>query len=412
MAGPVGIPPSILQLPITSFGGAFQPGQILSGLIRGGPENLVLLLAGRELPLDPSANFVAGQRVNVEVVRQDEGMHLRLTPQPAPAAPPPPAAGISSPAPPTSQVGAALQEMLDAVLAKLNAPDATAHANALLPRALPATENAMRQFFSALVSRNDAGADLQLLQNALSQAASSGTLSPQGAELVALVSQFIATEESHLRAVLEHLARAGRPAEARIATAMAADTLQPELEALSQEIQSRLARVREEPDLIAFLRERGQARMFEQAVGRVLERFDNAQLHNLRSFDQPYLFLQLPVPPDSGLQRAEVHFLGRREGKGGAWRRDDATVAIDLSTTRLGDLWIGIDINRGVCSCTFRAREVDAVEAIRQNAPELVQGLENAGYPNASVRVVPWQRDRLGELSRLVRPMAGLNVRG
>ena len=90
----------------------------------------------------------------------------------------------------------------------------------------------------------------------------------------------------------------------------------------------------------------------------------------------------------------------------------DATVVLDLSMTRLGDLWIALTIARGRCSCRFRAANPAAVQAIRAERDGLIQALQSAGYPGAQVRVEPWDGDRLGEAAGLMRRFSGINVNG
>jgi hypothetical protein len=199
--------------------------------------------------------------------------------------------------------------------------------------------------------------------------------------------------------------------EARIALAIATGNFEALGESLRSDLEAQLSDLRRDDALLRFLEGSGQLRTFEQAVDRVLERFTGAQLQNLRSLELPYQFLEVPVASGSPFDRIQVHFFGEGRGKRG-FSRTDATVVLDLSMTRLGDVWIALSIARGRCTCRFRAANPAAVQAIRTGKDDLVRALAEAGYPGAQVRVEPWNGDRFNEAAALMRRFSGINVSG
>jgi Flagellar hook-length control protein FliK len=133
-------------------------------------------------------------------------------------------------------------------------------------------------------------------------------------------------------------------------------------------------------------------------------------MQNLRTFAAPYLFLDLPFPPDAPISRAQIHVFGEG-GRGRHFDRRNASITLDLSTPRLGDLWISLTITGGACTCVVRAAREATVAAITAATPELGQALAEAGYPDASVQVTSWSGNRLEETAQLMRRFSGLDVR-
>lgn len=126
--------------------------------------------------------------------------------------------------------------------------------------------------------------------------------------------------------------------------------------------------------------------------------------------DQSYLFLDLPFASGMPIREGRVHFFAEGRARDRGFDAKNATVALDLVTSRLGALWIVIRIFEGHCACRFCATSEAAVETLQSTAHELAQALDNAGYPNAAVQATLWDGDRLRETANLMRRFSGIDV--
>jgi flagellar hook-length control protein FliK len=177
-----------------------------------------------------------------------------------------------------------------------------------------------------------------------------------------------------------------------------------------QDVRTQIERLRQNDGFLGFLRQTGQQASFEQAAQRVLDRQTGGQLQNLRGQEAPYLFFEVPFPPTAPIRNAQVHVLGEGRGRKQRFDPQNTAVAIDLTTTRLGDLWISLAIHQGVCRCSIRARTPEIVRAIEAHASELTERLAVAGYRAAQVSASLWNGDRISEAVGLFARFAGVSV--
>ncbi len=375
-----------------------RPGHLFQAVVQGAAGKLTLQIANTSVPLQPGTGLQPGQQVQVEVRQGAEGMQLRVTPQP--------------PAPSTAQ-GAAPQmaPVLTTVLETLGLLRQAGAAAQMLPRGLPPVAAAVRDLLALFQHRASLGSDLERFVALARQAVRAGALPPdQTRGLEALLTRLVARNADGIEGALRAWVSQGGPMEAQMARALAEQGLDEALARLRGDLKALISQLRDNPDLLRFLRTAGTAREFEAIGDRLLTRLSGGELQNLRALDQPYFFVELPFGADSPIKHAQIHFFGEQAGKGNAFDRSDAMVAMDLSMTQLGDLWISLRVTQGRCFCTFGATAEAAIEAIEHASDELTQGLAEAGYPNAVVKVRPWNGDRFAEVSALVGRFAGLDV--
>ena len=305
-----------------------------------------------------------------------------------------------------------LRALIASVLELLDARVPTEIARPLVPAHLPLTQTAVRSLLTVLLVRSTLGDDLTLIRTLVSQAATAGAAPAGPAEAtLAALEQVLASDVSGLGELVRRLvSRAGHSVEGRLAHALETGEIDDLLEFVARDLRVQLSRLREDGLLTRFLEERGQLRGFQSAIDRVLERLAGAQVQNLRGGQQAYHFVELPMASDGPITRAQVHFFGEGRGKGRRFDGQDATVVLDVSTTRLGDLWVRLAIAGGRCACGFRTTSEEAARAIEAAAPELVQSLADAGYPGAEVHVAGWDGDRIRETVNLMSRFTGLNV--
>ena len=377
-----------------------RPGSAAQGTIEGAPDRLTLVVAGARVPLPKDTNFAPGQRVHVEVIETGKGLQLRLTPSPAEeGAQPRPAS-------------AALETIVAHVLETLGVPNQPETPTQVLPRALPQTDAAIRSVLSLFTRQATTGDDLQTIALVVSQAAANGTLPADVAgEAAALIARLVPRGSGDFQAVLRQWGRAPRAVEAEIAQAISTGRLESLTGTLRADLRAVLSQLRANEGLASHLQAKGQLNTFQSAVDRALDRISSGQLQNLRSLEQPYIFFEVPFPPGAPLREARVHVFHEGRGtKHGAEGRN-ASVTLDLSTTKLGDLWITLQLTDGHCGCRVAATSETTVEAIEAAREELVNAIEGAGYARATVHVDLWDGDRLRETAHLMRRFSGIDVR-
>lgn len=408
-----------------------RAGAVLKATVEGAPGRLAAVSSGLRVPLPESAAFEPRQPVLIEVRDSPRGLQLVVRPAPqapvAQQAPPAPAqqpdlagllrvvaqalesAGVSVPAEVAAETVPPSLPQSPPVLTQFFAPFSASTAAALADDWAALGDIAARALAAGALSRREAGV-LARRADALTDAArrpsarnaatiEAGPARGQG-EAVPL--------EARIAAALAGAREEAVPLESKIAAALASPNAPKALEELFQsDVRALLSRLRHDEAFQTFLRNAGHTKVFERAAERVLAHLTESGVQNTRSLDMPYMFMQLPLPPDGPLLRADIHVVagGRRDRAG-----TRATVAFDVATARLGDLWITLTTDGEQCGCRFRARTAEAVEAVRGAAGELEAALKKAGYARASVRAELWDGDRLGALAAYLRPFSGLNV--
>jgi hypothetical protein len=373
-----------------------QPGQSYPGSVQGAPGHLALLVAGNRIPLPPHTSLPPGQSVHVSLVHQGDAIQLRLTPY-GPAGP----SALS----PT----AGLPNLLVAVLRALDALGSARAAGHLIPQHFPANEAALRDLLSLFTSRGTLGQDSQIILAAVQLAAAEGLVTAATAgNLAGWLAPLASGERDRIVAWLRrHVREQGTALAARIAHAAGAGTLDALFAQLDEELRSQLRALVANERLAGFLESRGRWYDFERAIERVLERLHQGQLQELRGLEQPYVFVQLPFPPESGIVNGQLHVIG-----GGRGRDSSASqiVVLDLATVALGDLWIRLEFLNDTCRCVIKTSIEAAAPVIEAAAPELQEALATAGYAVSSVDVQVWDGARLEAAAELMRRFGGFNV--
>ncbi len=403
MAGPVAALQGAVFIPAESVGaGALRPGQVLPGTIAGVPGGLELRVAGLRAALESSLPLSAGQVVSVTVEAAENGIRLLVAPITAAAEP--------LPASPGDLLPDVLTKVLDLLGAPIGLRDV---APELLPANLPATEADVAALLRLLTTRGTLAEDLQQVAAWTSQAIDEGAVPPElAAEVAVLARRLLPSGPDDVEQLAhEWGTQASRPLEARLIHVLEAGTLHDLHEILGHDLRAVLLRLQSTDVFRQWIARHGQLAAFDAAVGRVLERALAASMQNLRAFEAPYLFFDLPFPPDGAITRAQVHVFGEGGRGRHGFDRKNASITLDLSTARLGELWISLTITGGVCTCVVRATREATVAAITAASDELVQALAEAGYDDATVQVSNWNGDRLGETAQLMRRFSGLDVR-
>jgi hypothetical protein len=192
-----------------------------------------------------------------------------------------------------------------------------------------------------------------------------GALAPElAAQLALLAHQLLPSGADDVeRLVQEWATQSSRPFETRLLQVLESGTLGDLSAALGRDLRAMLLRLQDAGTFRRWVAQHGQLGSFDAALGRILERTLAGSMQNLRTFAAPYLFLDLPFPPDAPISRAQIHVFGEG-GRGRHFDRRNASITLDLSTPRLGDLWISLTITGGACTCVVRAAREATVAAI------------------------------------------------
>jgi hypothetical protein len=276
---------------------------------------------------------------------------------------------------------------------------------------LPRSDAAIREFLAPFSSAALLGDEWPALAGLVARAVAAGALPRRLAGLLAEPWRGLdAQNPAQLEAGLAGAADDAMPIEARIAAALASGDPEALEELVKQDARALIESLRSDEPFQSFLRGSGQAKGFEALANRILTRLGEAGVQNLRSLDQSYVFLQMPAAMDGTFQRGQIHIMSGGKGGGREMDARSATIALDLSTVRLGDLWITLSLYGDRCSCCIRARSAEVVTAIEAAAGELEASLRQAGYARSAVQAVLWDGDRVRAFADLMRPYAGLDV--
>ena len=392
-----GLQPTTMRLSPATTTTTLRPGQIFQTTVSGTPDQLSLNLNGTRLPLDAEAGLVAGQRVQAEILSAQQGLHLRLTPLPT----------ETTSATPSKSSALAL---LTSVLQTLNAMYATDNAQSLLSQKLPQTATAIQQLLALFVNRDTLNRDLQSLLSILVKAAQHGAIDNKLVETLSIwLSQFTATESKAFNKLLRKLHSEGK-FEARLAAALRAGDLDAALATIHADLQAQIAQLQTKEGFLTYLRESKQAGAFDQLIDRIFARWTGANFQNLRQLDLPYLYLEIPLPPDGNILHAQVHLLGEGQRGNETLNKKNATIVLDLATAHLGDLWISIRIAQGRCQCHFQAINKSVVNLIHSSSQDLNAAMARVGYTNTTISAAPWDGDRIKATADLMRRSEGLNL--
>jgi len=391
-----GITPVTISLAV--LGDAAQTlrsGQAQQVIVQGNAGELWLSLGGQRLPLGSDSGFAPGQIVRAEVVLDEQGVQVRVSPAPA----------GTTPASPVSSMASVLTGVLDA----LGALPALVYAARLLPEGMPRSDLAMRQVLQLFLRDGSVGKDLNSLVTLLSAAARQGAVSEETLQVIRSLLPEALTEPGKLTSFLR--AANANNVEARLRQAIETGTLRELLEVLTREGLTALGALRQDTRLEAWLRGKGQWRQFEQTVDRILDHMAGTRLQNLHGLEHSYVFIEVPLPPGSGLERAQIHLVGEggQRGKRG-FEGQNMMIAMDLSTAHLGDLWVTLRTVAGACECQFRAQRSEVVNAIEDHTGELEAALAEAGYPEARIGVSIWDGDRGRETAQLMQRFSGIDI--
>ncbi len=401
-------PGSVQFLPLSLTGATdsvahlLRGGQTFRGLVLGDGDALVLHVAGARVPIAKSAGaFEAGQRVVVTLVESGQGPALRISPQPGAVQ-----AASTAPAAPLGLLSAVLESL--GALSRQN----LSAASSLLPASVALPEQAMRALLAVFAGRRDAGRALATVATLLQSAVEAGAIPPEVAQTVEkLAARMKATDASAFRDALRAArASTGKPVETRLAELVLSGRDSDVQAALRESLYVQLTQLRADQRLSAFLKSTGRLGAFETAADGLLEQLRGGDVQRMSASEIPYQFIELPLHPQSGFERAQVHFFGEEKNKKQDDSPDTSFVVFDLCLSHLGDMWITLRTMDKACTCRIETVDPNAAAMIEEHSEELANALAEAGYPGAVVELELWEGDRLAAVADLFRGVSGLDI--
>ncbi len=383
---------------------ALRPGATFPSAIRGESGSLFLFLAGKKLSLPESVPLEPGQRVRVEVARTQPEVVLHITPRPRQL--------LDAP----QKTPDLLFELLPRLLRQLGGTLPPQGSKGHAPAALGSKALAVHELLSLLMGRGGAGSSLEAVTSILRQAQAAGaSLAPGTRELAKLLSELLTLKIRDLPALLQKLADDARAStEARVARSLRSGHGRELAADLKEDLKAQLSRLLGDRALTKFAESVGKRGAFDAAIKALVSRLSARDLQNLRALEHPYLFFEVPFGPKAPLRRALVHFFGESRRRRGRDRDIDfrnASVVLDLSTSKLGDIWVTLEAHGGRCRCRFRAERRETLAIIQEASPSLSSALKAAGYEDAIVETSEWRGDRLSETARWMRTLSGIDQR-
>lgn len=337
-----------------------------------------------QLPLPEGAPFTAGQRVHVSKPTPNAAVEVRPVPVP------PPMNGTSALTATLSRVLAALQPGAG------HAPESVAP---LVPQSVPLTPTQVQQLIALFVVRGALGPNLTAIAAQLETALAAGWKAPEWA--ASLIRMAGAQPDAEPDAIAGWLKQAYRGASGTAEANLAAGSPEKAFDGLLAQLRG----LRGDASLRAVLESANWWTAFASQVDGAVERLEGRALQQLHGLAGGYAFAELPAPFQD-FSSIHVHWFRRGAVEGA----EADQVVLDVSASRLGDLWVSIQTGAGHCRCVLRATAEDAVRALESERGALQDALRDSGYENVSVTVDRWDGDRLTAAARLMGRAAGLDA--
>jgi hypothetical protein len=381
----------ILTLPAKVPADALTMGAPFHAVVQKSGDALQLRAQFMKIPLPENSGLTAGQNVMVRLTQTPEGILANVTvvPPEAPAA--------------TTEVHAQPAALGAAAIISGEA-SFTSHA---------ATNARIVQMLGNLLATPGSGQGEQLQQivSGLASVAVEGYQPEFSLEPLLIFARLISGESKEFERVVRMAASAaGSSLEARIAEAIASGDYERLREFIKTDLRSLLTRIKHDPKLTAELEKKGGLESLQKSAEGAIERLSAENLQNLRGMQQGYRFFEIPFVPAMGFNRAQFHVMyGGGGDDGPAGDGDAGVIAIDLSTTHLGGLWITLNVMGRNCSCKILARG-ESLEAIEDSREELIDALKRLRFTYAAVTVAPYDGRREREIMLLMNRFSALNL--
>ncbi len=381
--GPVG--PSI---PLQSdshgvkFLGKLSPGDIVEGhVVKADSSGVVVNFRGTSVIVSGNVSAQAGESVIAEVIQNGDELLLKLLPSAT--------SGSDSAALPGQQ---GVGENLGATLRNLGVemtPQTLAAATELVKAGIPVTAETVNGLAMLLYGTSSLGEQMGQLASLLA-----GLVGDLGKDYAARVLERFPVQlaqvllgsdvEALANEIASYLRDSGIFAEAKLAALLGRGSEGALETILARDLKWLMLKLRgemrENSALRALLTETGQLSEFQERNQTILDMITGQQIQNLRFPHETYLFFELPLPEETGLEKARVEFFFKRRRSGEPVDPKNVTVAIRVNTSRLGALNSLLTVVNGILSCQFSAGRDEVSDMVNARAGELKEAFEKTAF--------------------------------
>ena len=363
----------------------------LRGVVRTTPTGPVVQVRGRDYPMPRGTPYAAGSELRLKLVFTAEEWQLQIVgPAGATTAP-----GIAEGLPELRA------DALLRVLTQLNLHASPEALLRLLPAHIPHRGDAVSTLVGRLASAEGAGTHLaQVVQVLLDASLRLSSLPPSAAAVVGWLvgpSRDPARWKEYLRR-----SRGGAP-EALLARGLEGTGVSAVDEAALREtpefVWSELA---DDVELASFVAKTGRTAKWRHALYELAARTDGDRLVELHALRAPYRLIELPMNPESGWRRAQLHLLVLPD--------QAVSAVVDVCTERLGAVWMALTYRPGQGSLRVRAERGVAQRVFERDRGDLLSSLADAGYAGVAIGIEPWDGDRLMAATEIFAPYRSVEV--
>lgn len=363
----------ILTLLVKSPSDSLNMGAPFQAIVKKGADGLQLRAQNMKIPLPENSGLVPEQRVVVRLTQTAEGVRAN-------------------------------------VMAVASEGPAAAGASEALPMAEGPASARVVELLQSLYTKPEVGIKFDELVSMLASATGAGYKPEFSLEPLLVLARLLNGELKDFEQLVRVAASAaGSSLEARIAEAISTGDFEKLREFIETDLRSLLIRIKHDPKLTAEVKKRGDLGRFQKSVESAVERLSADSLQNLRGGQQGYRFFEIPFTPAMGFNWAQIHVVsdnGRR-----LWRdaEDSGIIALDLSTTHLGELWITLNVMGSNCSCRILA-PAESLRVFEEAREELADVLKGLGFKYAAVSVAPYDGRREREMMLLMRTFSSVDL--
>ncbi len=390
---------------ILNLGTKLNPNKPYPGVVHQGPKGTHVQVAGIKVPLPQGSALVPGQPVTVTQQSGAEGPKLVVVPQNSPAAQGGQSVATvgSGGVPQENSTVASALPILKSLVETLPVLKAVSpqQATSLLPTQLPNVESVLRMALQVFELKSKVHDAMKVIAQVADIAEEAQISSPVLKQVLSMVGGEVKWDDkASVIQLLKQLQSQTRGPGLSISNEM---TLEDSLLVL-------LGKLRNDEGLRSLLEVKGMVSNFQQAVDALVEHVSGQHLQNGRSLDVPYAYLTIPFPEGADIVEAQIHFVGDGQGENEWDEAGHGQIVLDLSTTRLGELWIHVSHRVEGCVCQFSVETEAIATTINDSASVLRERLEEQGFERVNVIASVRSKDRLEALADVLQRFSGLDL--
>ena len=374
------------------------------GLVVPSQNGLSIQIGGQKIPLPGTTTLVPGQTVEVQLQTQGSGDRT-ITIRPLPTS----ELTQASQSKPSNPLIPLIKEVLPHVLpGSALSPEKL---QTLIPSGIPVQDFTVRILLTLFHNQEPIGSIgaviLQLLSKAEEDGAiDSGKLATIRRSLPQVTLKSIDDWTQLIKQAMQNVSRSPERLLSQMMTQKGATNLPQEI--LASDIRGLLKL----PGLRSYLETTGEWQSFVQNAHSLLELLDGVQLANFRGMNYPYFFMELPVPPNSFFQRAQIHVMNHSKNDSNEENQTVDTVVMDLNTTMLGEIWIRLQRIGDTCQCQIEMGEPESISLVSAAKEKLHSALKEHGYADVSISVDAMDSHRIDKLVQLLGQSKSLDLKG